>query len=42
MEMWHPGMWLVGVVGMDWWLDVMILVGLSNLNDSVVLCKTGQ
>ena len=35
--MWHWGTWLVGMVGMGWWLDWMILVVFSNLNDSMIL-----
>jgi len=30
-------MWLVGMVGMGWWLGWVILVIFSNLNDSVIL-----
>lgn len=36
-EMWHWGMWLVGMVGMGWGLDRMILWVFSNLNDSMIL-----
>lgn len=35
VEMWHLGMWFSGHVVMGWWLDLMILVIFSNLNDSM-------
>ena len=35
--MWHWGTRLVGMVGMGWWLDWMILVVFSNLNNSMIL-----
>jgi len=37
VEMWHWGMCLVGMGGMGWRLDVMILDVFSNLNESVIL-----
>ena len=30
-------MWLVGMVGVGWWLDSVILEVFSNLNGSVIL-----
>ena len=35
--MWHWGTWSVGMMGMGWWLDWMILEVFSNLNDSMIL-----
>ena len=29
--------WSVGMVGMGWWLDQVILMVFSNLNDSVIV-----
>ena len=29
--------WLVGMVGMGWWLDQVILEVFSNLHDSMIL-----
>jgi len=42
MEIWHWGTWLVGMMGMSWWLDWMILEVFSNRNESVILwyCDT--
>ena len=37
VEMWHRGMWLVVMVGMGWWLYLVILVDFSNINDYVIL-----
>ena len=31
--------WLVGVVGMGWWLDLVILEVFSSLDDSMILCR---
>jgi len=35
--MWHCRTWLVGMMGMDRWLDVNISRVLSNLSGSVIL-----
>ena len=35
--MWHWGTWLMGMVGVDWWLDQLILEVFSNLHDCVIL-----
>ena len=35
--MWHWGTWSVGMMGMGWRLDWMILEVFSNLNDSMIL-----
>ena len=35
-QMWHWETWLVGMVGIDWWLDWMILVIFLNFNDSMI------
>ena len=35
--MWHWGTWSVGMVGMGWWLDQMILEVFSSPTDSTVL-----
>ena len=35
MEVWHQGMWLVGMVVMGSQLEYMILEVFSNLNDSM-------
>ena len=37
MDMWHWGMWLVHMMGVGWWLDMMVLGVFSNLYDSVIL-----
>ena len=34
MEMWHGGMWTVGMVGEGCWLDWVVLVVFSKCNDS--------
>ena len=34
--MWHWGMWAVGVGGVGWWWDWVILEDFSNLNDSMI------
>lgn len=31
------GRGLVGIVGMDWWLDLMVLQVFSNFNDPMIL-----
>ena len=36
MEMWHRGMWLLGTVGMGWWLDMVILEVFSIIKDSMI------
>jgi len=33
--MWHWETWLVGMVGMHWWFDLMVLAVLSNCNHSM-------
>ena len=35
MEIWHWGTWSVGMAGLDWWLNLVILVVFSYLNDAV-------
>lgn len=42
MKMWHWGTWLVGLVGMDWWLNWMILKVFPNLNDPKIPYKPGE
>ena len=37
MKMWYWGTWSVGMVEVGWWLDLLILVVFSNLNDSMIL-----
>lgn len=37
MCMWHWGTWSEGVVRVGWWLDYMIFVIFSNMNDSTIL-----
>lgn len=37
VEMQHGGMWLVSMVEVGWWLDVMIFVVVSSLKDCVIL-----
>ena len=36
--MWPGGTWLVGMVGMGWWL-VMVLEVFSKLRDSAINCE---
>ena len=42
MKMWHWGTWLVGLVGMGWWLNWMILKVFPNLNDPKIPYKPGE
>jgi len=41
MWMWHWVRQSVGMVGVVWWLDWMIVVVFSNLNDSMILWLSG-